>query len=130
MDEDEAPRSTVVRLPVRPRTRGDCINGPRPCPWVGCRHNLYLDIRRAGDTVKVNFDVEPDEVQNNTLCSLDYADEAHTLQQIADLMRVTRERIRQLEDTCLIKAQRVTDALGLDLEDLPSVRVDLWETDH
>ena len=21
----------------RPRTRGDCVDGERPCPWVGCR---------------------------------------------------------------------------------------------
>ena len=24
----------------RPRTRGDCVNGIRPCPWVGCGHHL------------------------------------------------------------------------------------------
>jgi len=28
----------------RPKTRGDCIDGPRPCPWVGCRYHLYLDV--------------------------------------------------------------------------------------
>jgi hypothetical protein len=27
---------------LRPRTRADCINGPRPCPWVGCRHHLAI----------------------------------------------------------------------------------------
>ncbi len=26
----------------RPRTRGDCIGGPRPRPWLGCRHHLGL----------------------------------------------------------------------------------------
>src|SRR5579862_8754179 len=26
----------------RPRTRADCANVARPCPWVGCKHNLYL----------------------------------------------------------------------------------------
>lgn len=24
----------------RPRTRGDCQGGERPCPWVGCTHHL------------------------------------------------------------------------------------------
>lgn len=24
----------------RPRTRGECIDGPRPCPWVSCRYHL------------------------------------------------------------------------------------------
>lgn len=34
---------TVLRLPVvqaRPRVRGDCVNGPRPCPHKWCRHWL------------------------------------------------------------------------------------------
>lgn len=32
----------------RPKTRGDCANSPRPCPWVGCRHHLLLEVTRAG----------------------------------------------------------------------------------
>lgn len=50
----------VVALPLfeeeavsRPRTRGDCFRLPRPCPFVGCRHHLYLDVRR--DRVSVTF---------------------------------------------------------------------------
>ncbi len=23
-----------------PKTRGDCADGPRPCPWNSCRHSL------------------------------------------------------------------------------------------
>lgn len=34
--------------PRRPRTRGDCEDGPRPCPWVGCRYNLMLEVTEAG----------------------------------------------------------------------------------
>lgn len=32
----------------RPRTRGDCKDGPRPCPWVSCRHHLLLEIAKHG----------------------------------------------------------------------------------
>lgn len=35
--------------PKRPQTRGDCVDGPRPCPWVGCRHHTYIDHVRGGD---------------------------------------------------------------------------------
>jgi hypothetical protein len=28
----------------RPRTRAECKDEPRPCPWVACKHHLYLDI--------------------------------------------------------------------------------------
>lgn len=36
------------RLPVigdaRPRTRAECVDAPRPCPFVGCRYHLALDV--------------------------------------------------------------------------------------
>lgn len=28
----------------RPRTRAQCQDGPRPCPWVACRHHLLLEV--------------------------------------------------------------------------------------
>lgn len=27
-----------------PRTRGDCVDGPRPCPYVRCRYHLWLNV--------------------------------------------------------------------------------------
>jgi hypothetical protein len=30
-------------MPARPITRGDCVRGIRPCPWVSCRFHL-LDV--------------------------------------------------------------------------------------
>lgn len=37
-----APRSSHWRslAHVRPRTRADCTEGPRPCPWATCRHHM------------------------------------------------------------------------------------------
>lgn len=31
-------------LVPRPRTRGECLEEARPCPWVGCRHHLLLEV--------------------------------------------------------------------------------------
>lgn len=28
----------------RPRTRAECVDGPRPCPWVGCSQHLLLEV--------------------------------------------------------------------------------------
>ena len=28
----------------RPRTRAECRGHEGPCPWVSCKHHLYLDI--------------------------------------------------------------------------------------
>lgn len=41
----------MLALP-RPTTRGDCAQEARPCPWVGCRHHLLLEVSqiRGGST--------------------------------------------------------------------------------
>jgi hypothetical protein len=37
----------------RPKTRADCIDRPRPCPWVSCRYHLLLD-QTPGGTLTIN----------------------------------------------------------------------------
>lgn len=32
----------------RPTCRAECVDGPRPCPWVSCRHNMLLDRAEVG----------------------------------------------------------------------------------
>lgn len=81
---------------VRPTTRGDCAGGERPCPFVRCRHHLYLDVTEGG-AVKLNFpDLEPWEMAES--CSLDVADRGLvTLERVGELMNIVRERVRQIE---------------------------------
>jgi len=83
----------------RPRTRGDCANGVRPCPFVSCVHNLYLDVSESTGNVLFNFpDREPGDMPANESCALDLADTGGlTLERTGDVLNVTRERIRQLE---------------------------------
>lgn len=78
------------RLPViRPRTRGECADVPRPCPWASCRYNLGIDVLETG-RIKVNH--------GNESCSLDVADRGvQTLGVVAGAIGLTRERIRQIE---------------------------------
>lgn len=80
----------------RPRTRGDCVDGERPCPFVGCRYNLFLDVTDAG-SIKLNFpDLEPWELGHS--CSLDVADAGGLVLELVGVrMNLTRERVRQLE---------------------------------
>lgn len=35
----------------KPKKRSDCKNGPRPCPWVGCKWNMALDVTSSGSIV-------------------------------------------------------------------------------
>ena len=32
----------------RPTTRAECRNGPRPCPWIGCRYHLLIEVTPSG----------------------------------------------------------------------------------
>lgn len=68
--------------PTQPRTRGDCVDGPRPCPWSECRY--HLGVRTAES------------------CALDVAGGGGvTLAEIAAFFDLTRERIRQIEEIAL-----------------------------
>ena len=87
----------------RPRTRGDCRNAPRPCPWVSCKYHLYLDIIPQSGSIKMNFpDLEVWEMTET--CALDVADRGGiTLEDVGMLLNLTRERIRQVEHTGIDK---------------------------
>lgn len=89
-----------------PRSRADCLHGPRPCLWVRCKYNLYLDVTVNG-SLKLNFpDLDPDELPFS--CALDEAQQGGmTLDQIGERLNITRERVRQLEERILRKLRRV-----------------------
>lgn len=91
----------------RPRTREECAHGPRPCPWVSCRHHLYVDVDDGGGLLVGSPDVLPWEARET--CSLDVAEASGggvTLQEVAELLGVTRERARQLETMALKRFKR------------------------
>ncbi|MFH2010317.1 MAG: hypothetical protein ABI333_27210, partial [bacterium] len=46
----------------RPTTRGECRQGPRPCPFVGCRHHLYLEVKPTGALTVTWPHLEPWEI--------------------------------------------------------------------
>lgn len=93
---------------ARPRTRGDCEAIERPCPFVGCRYNNYLHVN--GLNVKLTWpDLEPDEVDPEKSCALDVADRGGaSLYDVGEIMRLTRERARQIEGDAVrkIKGER------------------------
>ncbi len=87
----------------RPQTRAECSAEARPCPWVACKYHLYLDVNPDTGSIKINFpDLEPWELTHT--CSLDVADRAGiTLEEVGEIMNLTRERIRQVEVRGLLK---------------------------
>jgi hypothetical protein len=89
----------------RPRRREDCVDGPRPCPHVSCRHHLYLDVNPQTGTIKLNFpELEVWELEHS--CALDVADQGGApIETVGQFMNVTRERIRQIETQALSKLE-------------------------
>jgi len=92
----------------RPKTRGDCENTERPCVFVGCVYNTYLDVDEANGSIKYHFpDREPGDVEPERSCALDIADRGGgTLADIGQLTNVTHERIRQIESNAIELLQK------------------------
>jgi hypothetical protein len=87
----------------RPKTRAECRGEARPCPWVACKFHLYLDVNPETGSIKINFpDLEPWDMKDT--CSLDVAERGGiTLEEVGEIMNLTRERIRQVEVRGLLK---------------------------
>lgn len=119
---EQPPQPVAAETPIeddvtyeRPVTRGDCLTEERPCPFVSCRHHLYLDVTAAG-TLKENFpDLEVWEIPDT--CSLDVAEkgsppgsgigDGSKLEDVAQTLNLTRERVRQIEAAALYKLAKV-----------------------
>ncbi|EDM80701.1 DNA-binding protein AsgB [Plesiocystis pacifica SIR-1] len=87
----------------RPESRGECANVARPCPYVSCKYHLYIDVNPRTGSIKINFpDREVWELNNS--CALDVAEQGGiTLEEVGEILNLTRERIRQVEVRGLMK---------------------------
>ena len=109
LDPDEEELFRLIES-QRPKKRADCMNGPRPCLFVSCKHNLYLDVNPETGSIKLNFpDKEIWELQYT--CALDVAEKGGiTLEEVGEIMNLTRERIRQVETRGLMKLREAAEA--------------------
>lgn len=91
---------------TRPKTRGDCAAVQRPCHFLSCKFNLALEITPAGS-------IHAYELEDLTeSCALDVADRGGlTLEEVGSLIGVTRERVRQIEESA-------AKQLGVKLEEI------------
>jgi hypothetical protein len=92
----------------RPRTRAECLKMGRPCLFVSCKHHLYLDVNPQTGSIKLNFpDREVWELKET--CALDVAERGGlTLEEVGEILNLTRERVRQLEAGGLKKILELT----------------------
>jgi hypothetical protein len=101
----------------RPMLRAHCEGAERPCPFVSCKHHLYLDVNPETGSIKLNFpDIEVWEMTET--CALDVAERGGvTLEEVGEIMNLTRERIRQLEMSGLSKLHLADNEQGTDLKE-------------
>lgn len=97
----------------KPRNRAECAEGPRPCPFVSCKHHLFIDVSPRTGAIKLNFpDLEVWDLGES--CALDVADRGGTtLEDVGAIMNLTRERIRQVEVKALAKLEALSDMYSL-----------------
>lgn len=89
----------------RPKTRADCLEMERPCPFVSCKYHLYLDVSKSGVVSLSVPDLEVWEMIDT--CTLDVAEDGSipgtgegdgmTLESVALIYSISRERVRQIE---------------------------------
>ena len=97
----------------RPASRSQCASGVRPCPFVSCKHHLYLDVNPETGSIKLNFPhLEVWEMEET--CALDVAARGGiTLEEVGEIMNLTRERIRQVEVRGLLKLKMTAAGGGI-----------------
>lgn len=109
--------SDAVHLPglPTPPVRATCAGGPRPCPWISCRHQMT-------PAAPAKWPIPA------PTCALDVADlveagaPSPTLDVVGRWLGVTRERVRQIEATAKRKAGLALQDIDPELPALPEDR--------
>ena len=104
---------------LRPRTRGDCSQRRRPCPFISCRHHLFIEVTPAG-SIKMAFGDDIERLtQMEETCSLDVADRGeHDMNRIGRYLGVTPARIQQEVSQALAKLRSAATDQRLELNDM------------
>lgn len=96
--------------PGAPRTRADCANVPRPCPYLDCtRSHLWVSLEeeqagnpQAGKRGQAHF--KPSTMQT---CARDVAERGPaSFNQIGDYLGIDSTRARQIAAGALVKLAR------------------------
>ena len=107
-------KADTIEHTERPRTWGECIEralgtASRPCGYLRCRHNLLIDVDGRTGSYKVTWPHLTDGHYGDEYralpahtCALRVAEQGGmTLDEIGQVMNLTRERVRQIETKAL-----------------------------
>lgn len=109
-ERENDPAANVRRLPL---VRGICEPGEGICPFITCKYHLFLDVSPNTGSIKFNF---PDLIEEDgtirfedmpATCVLDVADSGPvTLEKAGEILNMTRERVRQLDERATDKLKK------------------------
>jgi hypothetical protein len=96
------PECSEEGLPPRPVLRAQCEDGVRPCPWVGCRYNMFLEVRPNGNIRFRTGSEDPTSMDPRFSCVLDVADRVDegddeaVYRELGEALGVHRSRVHQM----------------------------------
>lgn len=97
--EIEAGKELVDDVIPMPKTRGECVDGLRPCPFARCRYHLGFEVDSRSGHLRLMHGHD-DVTKMAETCALDVADRGGaTLEEVGELLSVSREHIRQIEQS-------------------------------
>lgn len=87
--------------------RAECAEGPRPCPWVSCRHHLGLRVTALGE-VRITFPDDDGGVDIEGMkdtCSLDVAERDGPMDtnEIGEVMGISPNRVAVIAERAMRK---------------------------
>jgi hypothetical protein len=104
----------------RPKDRSECANIPRPCPFVSCQYNNYLDVDKQGKITRIRTDPHThlpmlhEDVDPATSCAWDVAEQGEfTEEEIADMLDTTTGDIHGAVEGALRKLRHFGVVLEL-----------------
>lgn len=112
-------RYPVTEEDLRPRIREACGGAPRPCPHVGCKYNLYLDVGANGALTFRWGEREPDEIPYS--CVLDMAAQQGSLGtfDLAELLALDPDLVRREVEAALnaVRYKLARSRMGREFKD-------------
>ena len=100
----------------KPVARSECAEMGRPCVWISCKHHMLWIFMSVG--IKRDPNIRMTRFLNSKsiaefvnvidklieTCTFDVADkDGQTLENVAEIMGTTRERVRQIEENAIIR---------------------------
>jgi hypothetical protein len=112
------PEDSELLWNLRPKKRSDCAKVPRPCPFVSCLWNNYLDVKDG--KIHHQLPMAPEDVPAEVSCSLDligaYPEDlgvSFTEEEIAAILGVKPVDVKQVFEGAIRKLRHYKTAQEL-----------------